>query len=139
MPNFASAHGDLGWTCRMAGNYERWLEEWKKGAVLNDDKDDEAIAYAAAHAYAQSGYRGAVSKIIDMQKELSKKRYVDPGVIGYEYAALGDKDEAFRWLDRAASEMAGSVQTVKVDPLLDPIRSDPRYAALLLRLNLRSE
>ena len=87
-------------------------------------------------AYAQTGYRGAITKIIQMNKELSKKRYVDPGVIGGEYAALSDKEEAFRWLERAASEGAGSVQGIKVDPPLDPIRSDPRFAAILARLNL---
>jgi hypothetical protein len=104
--------------------------------VLNNDKNDLAIVDAATRAYAQAGYRGAVTKIIEMNKELSKKRYVDPGVIGVEYAALGDKEEAFRWLQRAASESAGSVQSIKVDPPLDPIRSDPRFAALLSRLNL---
>jgi len=104
--------------------------------VLKDDKDELAIVDAATRAYAQTGYRGAVTKIIEMTKELSKKRYVDPGGIATEYAALGDKQEAFRWLERAASEGAGSVQSIKVDPPLDPIRSDPRFAAVLSRLNL---
>jgi len=71
-----------------------------------------------------------------MKKELAKKRYVDPGEIGLWYAALGDKDQAFRWLQRAAAEGAGSLQSIKVDPPFDPIRSDPRFAALLTRLNL---
>ena len=135
-PNFAPGHGDLGWTYRAMGRYDLWLQEWKRGAVLNDDKNELAIVDAATRAYAQSGYRGAITKIIEMNKELSKKRYVDPGAIGLEYAALSDKKEAFRWLERAASEGAGSVQTIKVAPPLDPIRSDPRFAAILARLNL---
>jgi len=135
-PNFAPGHGDLGWTYRAMGRSDLWLQEWKRGAVLNDDKNELAIVDAATRAYAQTGYRGAITKIIQMNKELSKKRYVDPGAIGLEYAALSDKEEAFRWLERAASEGAGSVQTIKVAPPLDPIRSDPRFAALLSRLNL---
>ena len=135
-PNFASGHSDLAFTYRAMGRYDLWLKEWKRGAVLNDDKNELAIVDAATRAYAQSGYRGAITKIIEMNKELSKKRYVDPGAIGLEYAALSDKKEAFRWLERAASEGAGSVQTIKVAPPLDPIRSDPRFAALLSRLNL---
>ncbi len=135
-PNFASGHSDLAFTYRAMGRYDLWLKEWKRGAVLNDDKNELAIVDAATRAYAQSGYRGAITKIIEMNKELSKKRYVDPGAIGLEYAALSDKEEAFRWLERAASEGAGSVQTIKVAPPLDPIRSDPRFAALLIRLNL---
>jgi eukaryotic-like serine/threonine-protein kinase len=135
-PNFASAHGDLGWTYRAMGEYDLWLQEWKKAAVLGGDKEDAAIAEAATRAYAQAGYRGALTKSIEMRKELSGKRYVDPGAIGGDYASLGNKEEAFRWLERAASEGAASVQSIKVDPPLDPIRSDPRYNALLQRVNL---
>ena len=135
-PNFASAHGDLGWTYRALGKYDLWLQEWKKMAVLGGDKEEAAIADAATRAYAQAGYRGALTKSIEMRKELFGKRYVDPGAIGGDYASLGNKEEAFRWLERAASEGAASVQSIKVDASLDPIRSDPRFAALLRRLNL---
>jgi tetratricopeptide (TPR) repeat protein len=134
-PNFASGHGDLGFTYLVTGKYQLWLQEWKRTATLNGDRDDLAIADAATRAYGQKGYRGAVAKILEAKKELSRKRYVDPGEIGIWYAALGDKEEAFRWLERAASEGAGSMQSIKVDPTVDPIRSDPRFAALLSRLN----
>jgi eukaryotic-like serine/threonine-protein kinase len=135
-PNFASGHGDLGFTYLVTGKYQLWLQEWKRTATLNGDRDDLAIADAATRAYGQKGYRGAVAKILEAKKELSRKRYVDPGEIGIWYAALGDKEEAFRWLERAASEGAGSMQSIKVDPTVDPIRSDPRFAALLSRLSL---
>jgi eukaryotic-like serine/threonine-protein kinase len=135
-PNFASGHGDLGFTYLVTGKYQLWLQEWKRTATLNGDRDDLAIADAATRAYGQKGYHGAVAKILEAKKELSRKRYVDPGEIGIWYAALGDKEEAFRWLERAASEGAGSMQSIKVDPTVDPIRSDPRFAALLSRLSL---
>jgi serine/threonine protein kinase/tetratricopeptide (TPR) repeat protein len=135
-PNFASAHGDLGWTYRSMGKYDLWLQEWKKQALLGGDTEEAAIAEAAIRAYAQGGYRAALIKSIELRKELSRKRYVDPGAIGGDYASLGNKDEAFRWLEAAAGERAGSMQSFKVDPPLDPIRSDPRYNALLKRLNL---
>jgi len=135
-PNFASAHGDLCWTYRSMGKYELWLQEWKKAAILGGDAEDTAIAEAATRAYAQSGYRGALIKSIELRKELARKRYVDPGAIAGDYASLGNKEEAFRWLERAASEGAGSMQSVKVDPSFDPIRSDPRYKTILRGLNL---
>ena len=135
-PNFPSAHGDLGWTYRAMGKYDLWLQEWKKGAVLGGDSEEAAIAEAAIRAYAQGGYRGALIKTIELRKELAHKRYVDPGAIGGDYASLGNKEEAFRWLETAAAERAGSMQSFKVDPPFDPIRNDTRYNALLQRLNL---
>jgi hypothetical protein len=70
---------------------------------------------------------------------LAKRRYVDPGDIAYNYAALGDKDQAFYWLEKAYSEKAESLQFIKVAKPMDPFRSDPRYIDLLKRMAFRSE
>ena len=52
------------------------------------------------------------------------------------YARLGDHDQAFFWIDRMFTDRCYLLTVAKVDPLLDPIRGDPRYEALLRRLNL---
>lgn len=52
------------------------------------------------------------------------------------YFAMGEKDEAFRWLTRAFDERNPNVITLRTDPLFDDLRSDPRYLALLARLKL---
>ncbi len=51
------------------------------------------------------------------------------------YAALGDKDKAFEWLEKGYDER--SLYQIKTDPLYDPVRSDPRFADLLRRMNLQ--
>jgi eukaryotic-like serine/threonine-protein kinase len=135
-PNFASAHVDLAITYRDMGKYDLWLEEWKKGATLNNDHEEAAIAEEAAKVYAKSGYRPTISRIIELSKQLSQRRYVDPGEIAYYYAALGEKDQTFNWLDKAYPQKAESLQFIKIDKRMDPLRSDPRYTDLLKRMGL---
>jgi hypothetical protein len=53
------------------------------------------------------------------------------------YGSLGRKDEAFAWLDKAYSERANGLSTIKVIPLVDDLRSDPRFDELLRRLRLK--
>ena len=52
------------------------------------------------------------------------------------YADLGDKDQAFRWLDTAYQQRDGSILLLKIDFALDPLRSDPRYAELVRKIGL---
>jgi serine/threonine-protein kinase len=99
-PSFAPAHYQLSNTYLEMGTYDQWLDEWKKAAALDNDKEEAAMADEAAKVYAQSGFRAALVKRVEMYKQLAKRRYVDPGFIGYQYAKLGDKDQAFAWLEK---------------------------------------
>jgi tetratricopeptide (TPR) repeat protein len=135
-PNYASAHNNLADTYRDMGKYDLWLEEWKRGATLADDRERLAIAEETARAYAKGGLRAAVSRMIELRKQLARRRYVDPASIAYDYATLGDKDQAFFWLEKAYSEKAESLQFLKVVKEMDPFRSDPRYIDLLTRMGL---
>ena len=136
-PNFPGTHGDLAATYRNLGRHDLWLEEWRKHAVLNGDREDIEIAEAAAQVFAKSGYQAAVRRIIEMRKQLSTRHYVDLTDIAYQYAALGDKEETFRWLEKAYAERSRGLQVVKIVRDLDFLRSDPRYADLLRRMGLQ--
>jgi tetratricopeptide (TPR) repeat protein len=135
-PTFASAHNNLSFTYFLMGRHDEWLDEWKKAAAFNNDKDEAAIADEVAKVYAQSGFHAALVKNAELHKQLAKRRYVDPGDIGYGYAIMGDKDQAFAWLEKAYAEKAGSIAYIKVVPLMDSLRSDPRYTDLLKRMGL---
>ena len=67
---------------------------------------------------------------------LSKERYVSSWYIAVLYAGLGEKDKAFHWLEKAYDERDHWMPSLKVVPLFDNIRRDPRYADLLRRLRL---
>jgi TolB-like protein/Tfp pilus assembly protein PilF len=135
-PSFAPAHGNLAEAYLQMGRYDLWLDEWKKAAALGNDKEEAAIADEVAKVFTQSGFHAALVKRVELYKQLAKRRYVDPGHIGYQYARLGDKDQAFAWLEKAYAEKAGSIQDLKIAPQMDPLRSDPRYTDLLKRMGL---
>ena len=71
-----------------------------------------------------------------MRKELGKRRYQDPAEIAYLYASIGDKEQAFAWLDKARAEKSSGVEPVKIVRALDQWHNDPRYIDLLKQLGL---
>jgi TolB-like protein/Tfp pilus assembly protein PilF/predicted Ser/Thr protein kinase len=135
-PNYASVHDNLANAYFDMGKYDLWLEEWKKADALYPDPEQLAIAEEAARAYAKSGSKAAITRRIELNKQLAQRRYVDPGWIAYDYAALGDKDQTFFWLEKAYSAKAESLGYIKVTKSIDPFRSDPRYVDLLKRMGL---
>jgi eukaryotic-like serine/threonine-protein kinase len=136
-PNYASAHDNLSNVAQDMGNYELWLQEWLKAATLNNDYEQTAMAQEAAKVYAKSGYRATISRVIELQRQLSKRRYVDSGFIAFNYASLGEGDQTFAWLEKAYSEKAESLQFIKTAKPLDSYRSDPRYLDLIKRIGLQ--
>jgi hypothetical protein len=76
-----------------------------------------------------------MSKLNELQ-EISKQRYVSSASIAMTYAALGDKDQAFAWLEKADKAHDALLARLKVDPRFDILRSDPRFADLARRMGL---
>jgi len=130
------AHSNLSQMYWDVGEYALWLEEWKKGAALADDREELAIADEATRAYAKGSVRAALTRDAELRTQLAQRRYVDSGFIAYDYAALGEKDQAFSWLEKAYSEKAGSLGYIKVAKQMDSLRADPRYIDLLKRMGL---
>ena len=118
------------------GNYDLWLEEWRKSDEINDDKEDLNIAVETAKTYKKSGFRSAILRRIQMEQELGKRRYFDPALVAYDYSSIGMKDEAFQWLEKGFAEKSEGMQYVKSVSALDSVRSDPRYQSLIKRMNL---
>jgi serine/threonine protein kinase/Tfp pilus assembly protein PilF len=135
-PNFVSQHFELAVVYQDMGQYDLWMEELKKGVALNNDSEETAIADEVARVYAQSGFRAAIATDAELRERLAKRRYVDPGFIAMDYAAIGDKERAFAWLEKAYAEKAGSLQYLKTAHPLDALRSDPRFVNLLKRMGL---
>ena len=136
-PSYAGAHSNLSNVYLDMGKYDLWLEEWKKAGTLSGDHEDLAIAEEAARVYAKLGFRPTITRIIEMEKELAQRRYVDSGFIAFYYADIGDRDQTFAWLDKAFSQKAESLQLIKSTKTMDPFHSDPRYIDLLKRMGLK--
>ena len=85
-----------------------------------------------------SGRRDEARKILDQLTALSKQRYVSAKNVAIVYAALGENDKAFEWLEKSSQERALlSGLSMKTFPGFDPLRSDPRFSDLLRRMNLQ--
>jgi len=135
-PKFFMTYEYLAQLYRATGKYDLWLQSWGKKAALNRNVYRLSSVEQLSQAYAAGGYPAAVRRIIEVEKQELPWRYIDPAELGYEYAALGNKDEAFRWLEKACQERSRSLQPILIEPSMDALRSDPRYASLLRRMGL---
>jgi hypothetical protein len=81
--------------------------------------------------FRSAGWKGALAKGIEARKGQRKTGYSSGYEIATLYADLGNKDEAFRWLDTAYQERDVDLEFLKTDFLLDPLRADPRFAELV--------
>ena len=133
-PGFASVHFDLAGAYFDMGKYDLWIQELQDGAALSHQPEYAAIYKEVSNVYSRSGFRAAVREWAQQQVELSRRRYEDPAFIGYIYASIGDKDQAFAWLEKGYKEKSDSIQYLKTIHMADPLRSDPRYADLLKRM-----
>jgi hypothetical protein len=59
-----------------------------------------------------------------------------PDAIALVYIGLADKEKAFEWLQRAVTERSPTITTLKIDPVFDDLRSDPRFASLIKQIGL---
>jgi len=137
-PNAAWIRQDMAYAYTLKGAYAQ--------AIAEDDKipvqakvvaaENKLIASGIGWIYAVSGRRVDALKIAEQFKDLASHAYVDFYQVAEIYAALDDKDEAFRLLEKAYEEHSSNMPFLAVDPFWDGIRSDPRYADLLRRMGL---
>ena len=132
-PGDPNAHWILGQTYLQKRMNREALAELQKEVSLEHTYPG-GLTFLA-HAYAATGHREEASKILGDLRELSKRRYVSPYGIATIYVGLGDRDEAFAWLQKGLDVHDGWMGFLKVDPKLDPLRSDPRFQDLLRRMN----
>jgi len=88
------------------------------------------------HVYAVSGRTDDARNMLELVEEMSKDQYVSPYWMGVISIGLGRKDQALSWLERAFKEHDGSMVFLKVDPVFDSIRSEPRFVGLLTKMRL---
>ena len=131
--SFYNAHANLGMAYEMKGSFQEALAEYRRARELSDDP---IVLARLGHALAASGQRDEALQTLDQLKEISRRRYVPAYAFTILYAGLGEKEQAIQWLERSYQDREPKLTRLKVDPLLDPLRSDPRFKAMLKRLNL---
>ena len=135
-PAFALAHNCLAygyWGKRM---YPQVIEEWKAVGQLSGDRNESDFASALEQGFGSAGWKGALTKGVEARQAQRRTGYSSAYAIARLYADLGNKDQAFRWLNTAYQERDALLEGLKTDSLLDPIRSDPRFAELVRKVGL---
>jgi TolB-like protein/DNA-binding winged helix-turn-helix (wHTH) protein/tetratricopeptide (TPR) repeat protein len=135
-PTFARAHFCLAqayWGKRM---YPQVIEEWKAYGLLSGNRGDSDFASALEQGFRSAGWKGALTKGIETRQAQRKTGYQSAFMIAELYADLGDKDQAFRWLNTAYQERDWLLVHLRANFRLDPLRSDPRFAELVRKVGL---
>jgi len=135
-PTFAIVHRSLAfayWGKRM---YPQVVEEWKTFGQLSGDRNEMEFGSALEQGFHSAGWKGALTKGIEVKKAQRKRGYSSAYNIASLYADLGDTDQAFLWLNTAYQERDYYLEGLKTDFTLDPLRSDPRFADMLRKVGL---
>jgi len=135
-PWFVPAHAclaDAYWAKKM---YAQVIEEWKDYAQITRDRNDSEYASALEQGFRSGGWKGALNKSIETLQAQRKTGYSSAYFIAQAYADLGEKDQAFQWLNTTYQEHDEHLMWLKTDFVLDPIRSDPRFAELVRKVGL---
>jgi TolB-like protein/DNA-binding winged helix-turn-helix (wHTH) protein/Flp pilus assembly protein TadD len=135
-PNFVTSHLYLGYVYEQKEMNEAAITQLSKAVALSGDGRRPVMEAALGHAYAVAGKRAEAQRVLDGLKKLAQGRFISPYGIAIIYAALGDKEKAFTWLNQAYDERDNWLNYLKVEPRLDPLRSDARFTDLLRRVGL---
>ncbi len=137
-PNFIEVPFTLGQAYERKGMYPEAIAECQKAITSTSHGRDPAIVSVLGYAYAMFGKRDEAQKIAAELTERWKQSYFPPTLIALVYTGLGDKEQAFQWLDKAYAERDSQLIWINVEPQFEPLRSDARFADLLRRVGLQS-
>jgi tetratricopeptide (TPR) repeat protein len=131
-PEHAQNYNYIALVYAALGQYEEALTSCQH---LEEITGEEPIIYSA-YVYAKWGKKKEAKKLLIKIIEESEKTYISPTFIACIYGVLGDYDQAFSLFEKAYSERDNILQYLKVDQRFDPLRSDPRFGALIKKMKL---
>jgi serine/threonine protein kinase/tetratricopeptide (TPR) repeat protein len=131
---FVPAHVFLGRGYEQKGIYLEAIGEFRKALELSEGDTNELAALG--HAYAISHHENEAKKILEELRERAKQTYVQPTWMALIHIGLGEKGQAFDWLQKAYEDRSAWLVYLKVDPFFDSVRSDPRFRDLMRRVGL---
>jgi adenylate cyclase len=135
-PNNALAHQLLGWCLVWKGNVTEAKAEFQKATTLDDLP---WYVGSLGYACAVSGDRRKAEQILRELEDLTRQRYVSPAIRASVYLGLGENDKALDWLEKGYQDRDPSLWWITGDQLYDSVRNEPRFKALLQKLDMLQE
>jgi TolB-like protein/Tfp pilus assembly protein PilF len=133
-PSFAASHAVLGHVYAAKGMHREALTNYQTFAELT--RGSPGATAFVGYAHARLGQRSQAVRVLDQLETASKQRYVPALSLAIVYVGMDEKEQAFLWLEKAYEERTNSFAYLKVQATWDPLRSDPRFAALVRRIGL---
>jgi TolB-like protein/tetratricopeptide (TPR) repeat protein len=112
------------------GRQEQAIDYYNR---LYNSGDDSPPTSESDQAFQQSGWEGYWRERVNGLHQALKTRHIEPFSFVEHYVRIGNRDAAFEWLEISFQSRSGWIATAHIDPLMDSIRSDPRFADLLRR------
>jgi len=131
---FPLAHLWLGRTYQQMSMYSQAIAEYDKAQIVLGDWPVTLAAIGNASGF--SGERAKATQTLKKLQELSRQEYVTAYGVALVYASLGEKDQAFDWLEKGVQERTHWLVWLKLDPRWEKIRFDPRFGSILHRVGL---
>jgi DNA-binding winged helix-turn-helix (wHTH) protein/TolB-like protein/Flp pilus assembly protein TadD len=130
-----SALNGIGWAYALKGNYTEAINTLEKATRLDVRTDVNTLAFLG-YAYAAAGKREQAQAVLVKLGELQQQGHGSWGAMAVVYVALGEREQAFAHLEKALAAHEWWLSSLKVNPLFDPLRADPRCADLIRRTGL---
>ena len=124
-------HFFLGFIDAARKKYDDAIDQFKTAA---DFSNNGGASAGLAYGYAMAGRRDEALQIVEDLKTNRKRGLIVPYRLAAVYVALGDKDQAMQWLTKEYEDRGNWATQLKVDPVMDPLRSDPRFKDLMRRM-----
>ncbi len=132
-PNQPYALGNVGWCHVWKGQLTEALAAFLKQYAADSNP---WLAGNMGYAYAINGDRAKATQMLGELDELAKRRFVTPGARVPIYIGLGEKEKALDWLEKCLADQDAACWWLKVDPIYDGMRAEPRFQALLKKVGL---
>ena len=135
-PNLPPIYVYLPAAYQMAGRYDDAISAYQRMPSASGSNEFSLAKGGLASAYAITGRKQEARVLLSDLLDTEQKQFVAGPSIAIAYIGLGDKDQAFAWLEKGFQQRAFTMQWLKVDPRWDPLRSDPRFGDLIRRMGL---
>ena len=133
-PSFASTHKYLSEIYFNRQDYEDYLSEWEKTALLTRDQQEIALVRAAKDGFAKGGSVKMLEYTLRIQKQFYEKGSVSAYTLAATYARLGKKEEAFQYLETAFNKRENYLLYLAMDTAFKNLRGEPNYRTLIQRI-----
>ena len=136
-PGFFWMRYGLALVYRIVGRNDEAIHELEQALSVTTDPGTQALVTAdLAYSYGSLGSIDKAEQMIERVSELGQTNYISPCDVAVSHLGLGDKDKVFWWLEKAYAERDEGLMWLKIDPIYDDVRNDPRFIDLLRRINL---